>query len=106
MNSYERLFQKTRNIIPFLWLPYFLGAGVVWIVEPAVSNRAILISVRNISVVLMLSVYLAFLAVNQFAYFRWTGKYPLYRLFPRSRERVIQRQREIERQRLQDKRPS
>jgi hypothetical protein len=37
-------------------------------------------------------------------YFNRTGKYPFYFLFPKSRERVLQRAREIEKEQLQRER--
>jgi len=37
-------------------------------------------------------------------YFNKTGKYPFYFLFPKSRERVAQREQQTEQQRLQEER--
>ena len=68
--------------------------GITWILEPAIKNRGLLESVRNISVVLLCVGYLAMILMNQVAYFRWTGKFPFYQKFPNAVERVHQLSRE------------
>ena len=72
--------------------------GITWILEPAVKNRGLLESVRNVFVALLCVSDLAMILMSQIAYFRWTGKFPFYKRFPSAVERVSQLARENRRQ--------
>ncbi len=92
MNPHERLYRRTGK-----WLLVSLGLWILAIVAVMFAPPGIGIGIEDSDlryiaveciVMLLFAAIFVLGVIPIVAYIRWTGKYPYYFLFPKSRERV------------------
>jgi len=104
MNPYQRLSQRSTLWIRRVFYVYIGVYGIHWAFTPTAHDHVVVSTILNLMFWALFAALIVIEVSKQVSYYRcygWTGKYPFYFLFPKSRDRVAQREQQAERQRLQ-----